>query len=141
MRIGDFLRYTILAFIASVLITLLLYIGLNSLKVEGLIYLSALCGMYVFAAYGVNLLVDNGVIADGYSRFVLAAVFIVVYCVVFVWLIPLCFGPDVISASHTLADWGYNGAGSQIVLNKEFFLTIFAVIVLLVNYLDYRKSD
>lgn len=140
MRIGDFLRYTILAFIASILITLLLYIGLDSLKIQDLIYLSALFGMYVFAAYGINLLVDAEVIPNNGSRFVLAIIFIVIYCLVFVWLIPFCFGPNVISSSHTLASWGYNGVGSGIVLNKEFYLTVFGVIILIVNYLDYRKG-
>ena len=140
MRIGDFLRYAVLAFIASILITLLAYIVLDSLKVEDLIYLSALCGMYVFAAYGINLLVDDGVISNGYPRFVLAIAFIVIYSCVFVWLIPYCFGPDVLSGCHTLASWGYDGVGSDIVLNKEFYLTLFGVIVLLVNYLDYRKG-
>ena len=91
MRIGDFLRYTVSAFIASILITLLAYVGLDSLKIADLIYLSALCGMYVFAVYGINLLVDAEVISNGYSRFVLAAVFIVIYAVVFVWLIQSLF--------------------------------------------------
>ena len=140
MRIGDFLRYAVLAFIASVLITLLAYIGLDSLKMGDLIYLSALCGMYVFAAYGINLLVDAEIISNGYSRFVLAAVFIVIYSCVFVWLIPYCFGPDVLSGSHTLASLGYNGVGYDIVLNKEFYLAVFGVIVMAVNYLDYRKG-
>lgn len=140
MRIGDFLRYTILAFIASILITLLLYVGLDSLKIKDIIYLSALFGMYVFAAYGINLLVDAEVISNDYSRFILAIIFIVIYGVAFVWLIPQCFGPDAISGSHTLASWGYNGVGSGIVLNKEFYLTLFGVIILIVNYLDYRKG-
>ena len=140
MNIGDFLRYTILAFIASILITLMLYIGLDSLKMGDLIYLAGFCGMYVFAAYGINLLVDAEVIPNNYSRVVLAIIYIAVYSVVFVWLIPQCFGPEVISGSHTLASWGYNGAGSDIVLNKEFYLTLFGVIVLMVNYLDYRKG-
>ena len=140
MRIADFLRYTVLAFIAAVLITLMLYIGLDSLKIQDLIYLSALCGMYVFAVWGINTLVDAEVIANDYSRFVLAIVFILVYSAVFVWLIPYCFGPDVISGSHTLASWGYSGAGSDIILNKEFYLTVFGVIMLIVNYMDYRKG-
>ncbi|WP_407422913.1 hypothetical protein [Methanobrevibacter sp.] len=140
MGIADFLRYTILAFIASILITLLLYIGLDSLKIKDLIYLSALFGMYVFAAYGVNLLIDNEIVPNNYSRFVLAIIFIAIYSVVFIYLIPQCFGPDSISHSHALASWGYFGIGSEIVLNKEFYLTIFGVFVLIVNYLDYRKG-
>lgn len=140
MNVGDFLRYTILALIASILITLMLYIGLDSLKMGDLIYISAFCGMYVFAAYGINLLVDAEVISNNYSRFVLAIVYIAVYSVIFVWMMPHCFGPNVISGSHTLATLGYNGAGSDIVLNKEFYLTLFGVIILIVNYLDYRKG-
>ena len=140
MEIGNFFRYTVLAFIASIFITLLLYVGLDSLKIEDVIYISAFCGMYVFAAFGINLLVDNGVIENNYGRFVLAIVFIIIYCLVFVYLIPYCFGPDALSNSHTLASWGYVGVGSDIVLNKEFYLMLFAVIVLIVNYLDYRKA-
>lgn len=140
MDIGDFFRYTILAFIASVLITLLLYVGLDSLKIEDVIYVSALCGMYVFAAWGINLLVDNDVIPNNYVRFVLAIIYIGVYAVVFVYLIQYCFGPDALANSHTLARWGYDGIGSDVVLNKEFYLMLFAVIVLMVNYLDYRKA-
>ena len=140
MKIGDFLRYTVLAFVASIFITLLLYIGLDSLKIVEIIYLSALCGMYVFAAYGVNLLVDNDVIPNNYVRFVLAIIFINIYGIVFRYLIPYCFGPDVLSNVHTLASWGYNGIGSDIVLNTDVYMKIFAVIVLIANYLDYRKA-
>ena len=140
MRIGDFFRYTILAFIGSVFITYILYCGLSSLKIEDLIYISAFCGMYVFAAFGVNLLVDNGVIPNNYLRFVLAIAYIVIYSVVFVCFIPYCFGPDALAGSHTLASWGYTGVGSDIVLNKEFYLGLFGAIVLIVNYLDYRKA-
>lgn len=140
MKIGDFLRYTVLAFAASIFITLLLYIGLDSLKIEDIIYISALCGMYVFAAYGINLLVDNEVIPNNYVRFVMAIIFINIYGIVFRHLIPYCFGPDVLSNVHTLASWGYNGIGSDIVLDKNFYLKLFGVIVLIVNYLDYKKS-
>lgn len=140
MNIGDFFRYTILAFIASILITLLLYVGLDSLKIEDLVYISAFFGMYAFAAFGINLLVDNEVIPNNYVRFVLAIIYIIVYAVVFVCLIPYCFGPDALANSHTLASWGYSGVGSDIVLNKEFYLELFGVIILLVNYLDYRKA-
>lgn len=140
MKIGDFLRYTILAFISSIFITLLLYIGLDSLKIADIIYLSALAGMYVFAAYGINLLVDNEIIPNNYVRFVLAIIFINVYGMVFRFMIPYCFGPDALSNAHALASWGYNGMGSDIILNKDFYLKLSGVIVLIVNYLDYRKA-
>lgn len=140
MRIADFFRYTVLAFIASIFTTLLLYYGLNTLKIGDAIYVSAFCGMYVFAAFGINLLVDNDVIPNSYVRFILAIVYIVIYAVVFIHLIPYCFGPDALSNSYTLASLGYGGVGSDIVLNKEFYLELFGVIVLIVNYLDYRKD-
>lgn len=140
MRIADFFRYTVLAFIASIFTTLLLYYGLNTLKIGDAIYVSAFCGMYVFAAFGINLLVDNDVIPNSYVRFILAIVYIVIYAVVFIHLIPYCFGPDALANSYTLASLGYSGVGSDIVLNKEFYLELFGVIVLIVNYLDYRKD-
>ena len=139
MKYADFFRFTIIAFISSILITLMLYIVLSSFKIGELIFVAAFFGMYVFAGYGINLLVDNEVIPNNYSRFLLAIIFIIIYSIVFVYMMPMLYGPEVISTSNTLASWGYSGAGSDIVLNKEFFLTLFAIIVLIVNYLDYRK--
>ena len=139
MNFVDFTKLMVISFISSILITVIVCWGLLSIKVENLFYLGALLGMYVFACYGVNLLVDQKVIANNYSRFILAIVCILIYCWAFNYIMPIAFGDSIFGVSNGL-DLNTIQLLSGIELNKEFFLTVFAAIVLIINFLDYRKS-
>ena len=138
MGFGDFAKFMIINLISAVLVTIIVCWGLLSINIDNLFYLGALLGMYVFAGYGINLLIDHGIIPNKYNRFVIAFVCIIIYSLVFVYMMPILFGGNIFDVHNSL--FGLTDFVSGIELNKEFFLKVFAVIVLIINYLDYRKG-
>lgn len=133
MKIVDLIRVMVINFIASLLITVIVCWGLVSIHADYLVYLGALLGMYVFAGYGVNSLIDQEIIPNKYNRFVIAFVCIIIYSWVFVHMMPVLFGPSVFDVSNVICI-------ANVELNTKSILSIFAVIVLIINYLDYRKG-
>lgn len=134
MNVSEFSRSAVMSFIASIAITVMLWFFLYTLHIDQIMYLAALVGMYVFAGFGVNRLVEDKVIENNASRFVLAVIFILIYCAAFVYLMPMVFGPNVFPKPLDLA-----GFGVDMALTRDIFLAIFAVIVLALNYMDYRN--
>lgn len=136
MEVSKFLKSLVMSFLASVIVTIMLWFFLFTLHIDYIMYLAALVGMYVFAGFGINRLVDDGVIENNASRFVLAIVCIFIYAAVFIHVMPLVFGPNVFPNPLNLADYGI---GFGMIFTNEVILAIFGLIVLFANYLDYRN--
>ena len=136
MDVLEFSRSIFMSFLASIAVTVILWFFLYTLHIDHIMYLAALVGMYVFAGFGINRLVEDGVIENNASRFVLAIVCILIYSVVFVYVMPLVFGPNVFPQPLNLANYGIN---IGMVFTTEIFLAIFGLIVLAINYADYRN--
>ena len=134
MNASEFLRSGIMSFLGSIAVTIILWFFLYTLHIDYIMYLAALLGMYVFAGFGVNRLVEEGAIENNASRFIVAIVFIIIYSVAFIYLMPLVFGPNVFPLPLDL-----NGFGIDLTLSNEIILAICAVIVLVANYSDYRN--
>ena len=133
MNYKDFSRTMILTFVASFMTTVMVCFVVSTLGIADLIYLGPLAGLFIFAYFGMNLLVDDGVIPNNYYRLILAAVCIIIYCFVFVTAIPMLFGPDFLLTDHTLASFGYAGFGSDFTLNCDVYLALFSIIVMILN--------
>lgn len=131
-----FSKSVVMSFLASIVVTVILWFFLYTLHIDYIMYLAPLVGMYVFAGFGINRLVEEGVIENNYSRFILAIVCIVIYSVAFIYLMPLVFGPDVFPQPLNLADFGI---AFDMIFTNEIILAIFGLIVLCINYLDYRN--
>ena len=140
MDYGDFSRFIIINFIAAFIISVLVCFLISTLKINDGIYLGAFVGLYVFSVFGIDSMVAKDVIANDNSRLVLAIVCIIIYCLAFSYIIPIIFGPDVLSTSRTIASMGYDGIGSGITLNREFYLTVFSLIMLAVNYFHSKEG-
>lgn len=134
MEIAKFSKSLLMSFLASLVITIILWFGLYTLHIDYVMYLAALVGMYVFAGFGINQMVDDNIIENNASRFILAIVCILIYSVVFIYMMPLVFGPNVFPQPLDLAGYGVN-----LVLTNEIILAIFGLIVLVLNCLDYRS--
>lgn len=107
------------------------------MHIDYIMYLAALIGMYVFAVYGVNSLINGDVIEEGASRFVLAIVYILIYSVAFIYFMPLVFGANVFPQPPlNLANFGI---GFDMDFTTEIILAIFGLIMLFLNYMDYRN--
>ena len=136
MNVSEFSKSLLMSFLASIAVTIILWFFLYTLHIDYIMYLAALAGMYVFAGFGVNRLVDDKIIENNSSRFIIAIVCILIYSLAFIYLMPMVFGANVFPEPLDLANFGI---GFEMILTTEMILAIFALIVLIVNYLDYRS--
>lgn len=136
MNVSEFLRSFLMTFIASIVVTIILWFFFYSMHVDYLPYVAALLGMYVFAGYGINCLINDKTIDDGASRFILAIVYILIYSVAFIYIMPMVFGPNVFPQPLNLVNYGIN---FDMNFTTEMILAIFGLIMLVLNYLDFKK--
>ena len=133
MNYIEFTKSMVMYFIASLIITIMLWFFLTTLHIEYVQYLAAFVGMYVFACFGVNRAVDDKLVPDNYWRFVLAIVCIIVFGFAFLYLMPIVFGADIFQSPLT-----FSLGDSNVVLTAVNCLEISALIVLVANYFDYK---
>ena len=127
-------RIMIINFIASIMITIIVWFCLYTTQLPDVMYLGAFFGIYVFAYFGINTIVDDEIIPNNYYRVILAIICIIIYLIVFMYMMPLVFGPNVFPADHTIASIiPYNGPGSDFVLSTNLYLAIFSLIALVLN--------
>ena len=139
MDFNGLLRIMIINFIAAVLITVIVWFCLYTTQLPDIMYLGAFFGLYVFAYFGINTIVDDEIIPNNYYRVILAIICIIIYLIVFMFMMPMIFGSNVFPADHTLASIiPYDGVGSDLVLSTNLYLAIFSIIVLALNvyYMD-----
>ena len=137
MDVSEFSRSFLMCLVASIAVTIMFWFFLYTLHIDYVMYLGALIGMYVLAGYGVNSLVNDNVIDNNASRFVLAIAYIFIYSVAFIYIIPLVFGPGVFP-EPPFNPVNY-GIGLDMNFTTEIILAIFGLVMLLVNYLDYKN--
>ena len=112
---------------------------LYAFGLKGGMYLGNLFGLYFLVVYGVNNLVEARGIPNNFYRFLIVIAYIIIFDLVFVLIIPFLFGPNAFPAAEQMA-MNYNGTMFNIVLSKEFYLTLFAVVMLIFNFVIYRRS-
>ena len=138
MKGGNFYRVLILNFISSLIIAIVTCDILYSFRLYGGMYLGNLFGLYFLVVYGVNNLIEAREIPNNVSRFIVVMAYILLFDAVFLFIIPLLFGPNAFPATEYLS-MNYNGAPIVIFLSKEFYLALFAVVMLIFNFLIYRR--
>ena len=133
-------RLMIINFISAILITIIVWFALYTTQIPDLMYLGAFFGLYVFAYFGINLIVDDEIIQNNYKRGILAIICIIIYLIVFWFMMPMVFGPNVFPAEHTISSIiPYDGPGSDFVLNTNVYLVIFSIIVMVLNVYHMDK--
>lgn len=125
-------------FITSLIIAIVTSDILYSFHLIGGMYLGNLFGLYFLVVYGVNNIIEAEKIPNNYLRFVLVIIYIILFDIAFLLIIPLIFGPNAFPATEFLSI-NYNGAPFEILLSKEFYLVLFAMIMLIFNFLIYRR--
>ncbi|MBQ6098560.1 MAG: hypothetical protein IJL02_01695 [Methanobrevibacter sp.] len=138
MEHGNLIRVLILNFISSLIIAIVTSDILNAFHLKGGMYLGNLFGLYFLVVYGVNNLVEAHKLPNNYLRFIVAILYILLFDIAFVLIIPFLFGPNAFPPTEYLA-MNYSGALFNIALSKEFYLALFAVVMLIFNFLIYRK--
>lgn len=135
---GSLVRVLILNFISSLIIAIVTSDILYSFHLWGGMYLGNLFGLYFLVVYGVNNIVEAERIPNNYLRFVLVIAYIILFDIAFVIIIPLIFGPNAFPPTEYLSI-NYNGVPFDLLLSKEFYLALFAIVMLIFNFLIYRR--
>lgn len=138
MEHGNLIRVLVLNFISSLIIAIITSDILYSFHLMGGMYLGNLFGLYFLVVYGVNNIVEAEKIPNNYLRFVLVVAYIILFDIAFLIIIPMIFGPNAFPATEYLSI-NYNGVLFDVFLSKEFYLALFAIVMLLFNFLIYRR--
>ena len=80
MNYSVFSKLMITHFVVAVVITLMVSFALSTVKIDNLAYFGVLFGLYVFAGYGINRLIEDNVVEENYQRYVSAIISIFSIC-------------------------------------------------------------
>lgn len=132
-------RYLIITFISALIITYVICYFLQMHGLKEVLYIACLFGLYFSVIYAVNVLVEEKVVPNNYKRFLLVAAFILLFDVVFIVLVPFIFKYDLFT-SNDVINLTFNGATYNLMLNGIFFIALFSVLILILNYILYRSD-
>lgn len=132
-------RYLIITFISALIITYVICYFLQMHGLKEVLYIACLFGLYFSVIYAVNVLVEEKVVPNNYKRFLLVAAFILLFDVVFIVLVPFIFKYDLFT-SNDVINLTFNGATYNLMLNGIFFIALFSLLILILNYILYRSD-
>ena len=132
-------RYLIITFISALIITYVICYFLQMHGLKEVLYIACLFGLYFSVIYAVNVLVEEKVVPNNHKRFLLVVAFILLFDVVFIVLVPFIFKFDLFSTNDVIS-LTFNGATYNLMLNGIFFIALFSVLILILNYILYRSD-
>lgn len=124
MEYGEISKLMIMHLIIAVVIMIMVCFGLSTVKIDNLAYLGVLFGLYVFAGYGVNRLIEEKLIEKKSHKYILVIFSIVVFYLFFTYLMPLFFNMEV---------FGIVRIGNDLVLDSRLIFAIFSAAVFLIS--------
>jgi hypothetical protein len=101
-------------------------------------HIANIFGLYFLVIFGVDILVESGDIENNHQRFIVAIVLILVFDLVFLKIVPLFFG-NVFNVTDSMV-LAFGGVKFNLFFNTYIYLAIFAVLMLIFNYLLYLKD-
>lgn len=137
---SSFVRAVIINFISAAIITGVTCYFLLEFKLTDVMYIGNLFGLYFLVVFGTDILVDAKKIENNYKRFLFVILNILVFDILFLMLIPLVFGQHVLDSFDTFL-MVFNDIEFNLILNAEFYMAVFAILMLIFNYLIYRKIN
>lgn len=132
-------RYLVITFISALIITYVICYFLQIHGLKEIIYVSCLFGLYFSVIYGVNVLVEEKVVQNNYKRFLLVAAYILIFDIVFIALVPFIFKYDLFSSNDVIS-LTFNGVKYNLMLNGIFYIILFSILILILNYILYRSE-
>lgn len=132
-------RYLVITFISALIITYVICYFLQIHGLKEIIYVSCLFGLYFSVIYSVNVLVEEKVVENNYKRFLLVATYILIFDIVFIALVPFIFKYDLFSSNDVIS-LTFNGVTYNLMLNGIFFIIVFSILILILNYILYRSE-
>ncbi|WP_407422911.1 hypothetical protein [Methanobrevibacter sp.] len=135
----NFLRVILLNFASALIIAGVGCYFLATFQLNEVLYIGNLFGLYFLTVYGMEILIDAREIDNNAQRFMYLLIFIMVFDVIFMAVMPLIFGHDGFNAADSLT-FVFNGAQFDFILSTLFYLTVFALIMILFNVILYRQE-
>lgn len=130
-------RVVTVNFVSAMIISFVGCYFLKTVNLTDVMHIADLFGLYFLVIFGIDILVESGDIRND-QRFGLAIVLILVFDLFFLILVPLFFG-DVFTVTDSLV-LVFDGARFDILFNTYIYMAIFAVLMLVFNYLLYLKD-
>lgn len=139
---SEFYRVVIINFISAIIIALVACLFLDSFDLMDMMYVANIFGVYFLVVYGVDMLVQSGHVPNDYRRFLLVIIFMCIFDVIFLYLVPLLFGSQVFSSADYFS-MNFNGSEMKFIFNAKFYMLVFAILMLYFNYRLYklRKAE
>ena len=137
MSESNFSKVIMINFISAIIITLVACYFLKTLHLEEVMHIANIFGLYFLVIYGIDILVESGDVKNNYQRFLLTIALIIIFDIVFLIIVPLLFG-NVFTADYlTLI---FDGVRFDLTLDVFFYLSLFALIMIVFNFLLYMKD-
>ena len=136
---ANFLRASIINFISAFIIAGVACYFLLQFNLTEVMYIGNLFGLYFLVVFGTEILIESGKLQNNYKRFVFVIVNTIIFDVLFLILVPMIFGKHILDPVDNIL-LSFGGFEYNLVLNSTFYMTIFALMMLVFNYLLYRKT-
>ena len=132
-------RVITINFATSLIISYVACFLLAKMGLNDVLFIGNLFGLYFLTVYGIDMLVQSGEIPNNKYRFILAIIFIIVFDIVFLYVMPLLFGADAFSTVDYLI-LVFDGVKFDLIFDVKFYMAIFGLIMLYFNYYIYKKT-
>ena len=136
---SHFSRVVIVNLISALIITFVACYFLMTFHLTDVLHVANIFGLYFLVIFGIDILVESGDVKNNHERFLIAIALIIIYVAIFLIFVPLIFGSDFLKLSDYLI-FVFDGVRFDLTLNVGIYLIIFAVIMLIFNFLLYLKD-
>ena len=132
-------RAVVMNLVSALIIAVVVSYFLFDFKLTQVLYIGNLFGLYFLVVFGTEILIESGKLQNNYKRFVFVIVNTIIFDVLFLILVPMIFGKHILDPVDNIL-LSFGGFEYNLVLNSTFYMTIFALMMLVFNYLLYRKT-
>jgi hypothetical protein len=132
-------KVMLMNFISSLIIAVVTCDIFYTFGLKGGMYLGDLFGLYFLVIYGVNNMADAREIPTATHKFILIIALILIFDALYLFVIPLIFGPNAFPAAE-IVNINLGGSSVALRLSKEFYMVLFAVVMLIFNLLIHRRN-
>ncbi|MBR2557963.1 MAG: hypothetical protein IKE95_06335 [Methanobrevibacter sp.] len=134
-----FIRAILLNFASALIIAGVACYFLATFNLNEVLYIGNLFGLYFLTVYGMEILIDGREIDNNAQRFIYLLIFIIIFDILFMVIMPLIFGHAGFNAADALT-FVFNGAQFDFILSTLFYLSVFAILMIIFNIILYRQE-
>lgn len=135
----SFVRAVIINFVTSFILAIVACYFLVKFGLTDVMYIGSLFGLYFLVVFGIDILIESGELPNNKKRFIFAIACILVFDILFLIIMPLIFGPNVFDPFDYLV-MVFDGVRFDLILNTQFYMVVFALLMLVFNYILYRMD-